>query len=99
VSRSALASVFSVHESQASKALQKLSDKRQDTNWTPGDMEFLLKKLGFQEVGSGGTSHRKFSKDGVPYQPNIQAGRDGKLQTYHVKDVRNVVQKYNLKLG
>jgi hypothetical protein len=87
-----------LRESQASKAMQKLLDKRQDTNWTSGDMEFLLKKLGFQETGSGGTSHRKFSKEGVAYHPNFQAGRDGKLQTYHVKDVRGMVQKYNLEL-
>ena len=53
----------------------------------------LLKKLGFEERIRGG--HHIFSRDGVEEIINLQA-KGSKAKPYQVKQVRNLILKYNL---
>jgi len=53
----------------------------------------LLKKAGFEERIRG--SHHIFRKEGVLEKINLQ--RDGsKAKIYQVRQVRNIILKYNL---
>ncbi len=55
-----------------------------------------LKRLGFEERIR--ESHHIFRITGVEEKPNLQ--RDGnKAKAYQVKQVRNIILKYNLTLG
>jgi len=56
----------------------------------------LLNRLGFNERIKG--DHHIFSKDGVEEILNLQP-RDGKGKPYQVKQVRDIILKYNLRLG
>jgi len=58
------------------------------------DLCNLLKRSGFQERTRG--SHHIFRKEGIVEKINLQ--RDGnKAKAYQVRQVRNVLLKYNLK--
>jgi DNA-binding transcriptional regulator PaaX len=64
-----------------------------DANISFGDLCRLLKKLGFDERIRG--SHHIFRKAGVIEKINLQ--QDGsKAKAYQVRQVRNVIVKYNL---
>jgi predicted RNA binding protein YcfA (HicA-like mRNA interferase family) len=56
----------------------------------------LLKKLGFRERIKG--SHHIFTMDGLDEIINLQA-KDGKGKPYQVKQIRNILLKYNVHLG
>ncbi|MBW4690466.1 MAG: type II toxin-antitoxin system HicA family toxin [Lyngbya sp. HA4199-MV5] len=53
----------------------------------------LLNRLGFEERIQG--SHHIFSKEGVEEILNLQP-KQGKAKAYQVKQVRNVILKYQL---
>jgi predicted RNA binding protein YcfA (HicA-like mRNA interferase family) len=53
----------------------------------------LLKKLGFDERIRGG--HHIFTREGVEEILNLQP-KQGKAKTYQVKQIRNVILKYQL---
>lgn len=53
----------------------------------------LLRNLGFEERIRG--SHHIFSKEGVEEILNLQP-KQGKAKVYQVKQVRNVILKYQL---
>jgi len=56
----------------------------------------LLKRLGFDERVRG--DHHIFTMGGVEEILNLQP-RDGEAKPYQVKQVRNVILRYNLRLG
>jgi hypothetical protein len=56
----------------------------------------LLKRLGFDEHIKG--DRHIFTKDGVEEILNIQP-KDGKGKPYQVKQVRNVILKYQIPFG
>ncbi len=77
------------HEKLLSQILQGTSD----ANISFEDLCNLLKKLGFDERIRG--SHHIFRKEGIIEKINLQ--RDGsKAKIYQVRQVRNVILKYNL---
>jgi hypothetical protein len=73
--------------------IDKILKGRSDANIAFRDLCQLLRHLEFDERIRG--SHHTFRKQGVEEKINIQ--RDGnKAKTYQVRQVRNVILKYNL---
>ena len=76
------------------KTLQQVLDGRSDANVRFEDLRGLLVALGFLERTRG--SHHVFGRSGIEEQINLQ--RDGaKAKPYQVKQVRNVILRYNLR--
>ncbi|MEI7898394.1 MAG: type II toxin-antitoxin system HicA family toxin [bacterium] len=59
-------------------------------------MVTLLKKLGFQHRING--SHNIFYRESILEIINIQPLSDNKAKPYQVKQIRNLILKYKLKL-
>ena len=73
--------------------LSQILQGTSDANISFEDLCNLLKKLGFDERIRG--SHHIFRKEGIIEKINLQ--RDGsKAKIYQVRQVRNVILKYNL---
>ena len=70
--------------------LSALSDK----NIKFSDMKKLILDLDFSERIKG--SHHIFFKKGVVEIINLQSLRNGKVKAYQVKQVRNIIIKYEL---
>jgi hypothetical protein len=75
---------------------EKLRDRilsvQSDANIKFEDLRNLLLDLGFEERIKG--SHHTFRRTGVAEKPNLQ--RDGdKAKAYQVRQVRNILKKYN----
>lgn len=78
---------------QIQKILERILRGDADANMEFDTILGLLKKLGFQERIKG--SHHIFCKDGLEEIINLQS-KDGKAKPYQVKQVRNLIRKYNL---
>jgi len=74
------------------KILQGGSDKNIRFN----DLCQLMRRLGFEERVRG--SHHMFRKSGVIEKVNLQRDKD-KAKAYQVRQVRDIIHKYNLKVG
>jgi hypothetical protein len=70
--------------------------RRSDANVSFDGLRALLRRLGFDERIKA--DHHIFTKEGVKEILNLQP-RDGKAKPYQVKQVRNVILKYGLRLG
>jgi predicted RNA binding protein YcfA (HicA-like mRNA interferase family) len=79
--------------SQKDKLLAKILSGASDTNISFDQLCQLLIKLGFDERIRG--SHHIFTKEGVEEILNLQP-KQGKAKTYQVKQVREVLRKYQL---
>ncbi len=79
--------------SQQDKLLAKILSGASDTNISFAQLCQLLIKLGFDERIRG--SHHIFTKEGVEEILNLQP-KQGKAKTYQVKQVREVLLKYQL---
>lgn len=79
------------HEKLLVKILRGTSDKNIEFE----ALRSLLLKLGFEERIRG--SHHILTKEGIEDILNIQP-KSGKAKPYQVKQVRNVVVKYQLNL-
>lgn len=73
------------------KILRGTSDKSIDFK----ELRNLLIRMGFEERIKG--SHHILTKDGVEEILNLQS-KFGKAKPYQVKQVRNIIVKYQLKL-
>jgi predicted RNA binding protein YcfA (HicA-like mRNA interferase family) len=69
---------------------------RSDENLDFDDLCFVLEHAGFTRR-SGKGSHIIFYKDDVPEILNLQA-RAGKAKPYQVKQVRDLILKYQLEI-
>jgi len=67
-----------------------------DKNIRFNDLCQLMKRLGFEERVRG--SHHIFRKSGVIEKVNLQRDKD-KAKAYQVCQVREIIHKYNLKVG
>ncbi len=74
----------------------QIMTRMSDANIPFDSMVILLKKLGFKERIKG--DHHILTMDGVEEIINLQA-KEGKAKPYQVKQVREVILRYNLKLG
>ena len=79
--------------SKAEKFLVKLLRGTSDTNIDIDDLCKLLEKLGFNKHIKG--SHHIFDKDGIAEIINLQP-LSSKAKPYQVKQVRNIIVKYEL---
>lgn len=79
--------------SKKEKFLEKILHGKSDADIAFNDLCQLLRQLGFDERVKG--SHHIFSKDSVEEILNLQP-KDAKAKPYQVKQVRNVINKYNL---
>jgi hypothetical protein len=79
--------------SQQDKLLAKILSGASDTNISFEQLCQLLIKLGFDERIRG--SHHIFTKEGVEEILNLQP-KQGKAKTYQVKQIREVLLKYQL---
>ena len=70
--------------------------RRSDANVPFKTLCTLLKRLGFDEHIKG--DHHIFIKDDVEEILNLQP-KDGKGKPYQVKQVREVILKYHLRIG
>ncbi len=79
--------------SRFDKIRQKILGGKSDANINFEDLRNLLLDLGFIERIKG--SHHSYRREGVTEKPNLQ--RDGsKAKSYQVRQVREVLRKYNL---
>ncbi|MFO5491826.1 MAG: type II toxin-antitoxin system HicA family toxin [Cuspidothrix sp.] len=79
--------------SQQDKLLAKILSGASDTNISFDQLCQLLIKLGFDERIRG--SHHIVTKEGIEEILNLQP-KQGKAKTYQVKQVREVLRKYQL---
>ncbi|GBE16847.1 hypothetical protein BMS3Abin15_00671 [bacterium BMS3Abin15] len=77
------------------KLLQRILDGKSDANIAFSDLCGLLGRLGFAERVRG--SHHMFRKAGIEEKINLQKD-DNKAKIYQVRQIRNIVLKYNLEV-
>jgi len=77
------------------KLYDHILTQRSDANVPFDGLCLLLKRLGFNERVRG--DHHIFTMTGVADILNLQP-RNGKGKQYQVKQTRNIILKYNLKL-
>lgn len=75
------------------KLLQAVVSGRSDANIEFDELRRLLTRLGFEERIRG--SHHLFRKAGIEEKINIQKA-GGKAKPYQVKQVRDIIVKYQL---
>ena len=80
--------------SKQAKVLLKILQGLADKNISFDDLISLLKRLGFSERISGG--HYIFFKEGIAEIINLQPNNESKAKPYQVKQVREIIEKYNL---
>ena len=76
------------------KLLDKILQGTSDKNIAFNNLCHLLKRLGFEEHIAG--SHHIFRKQGIVEKINLQKD-DNKAKAYQVRQVRNIILKYELK--
>jgi hypothetical protein len=80
----------------APKTLAAILSGRSDANIRFAELLRILLLLGFNERITGG--HHIFSRTGVEEIVNLQPLHGGKAKPYQVKQVRQLIVKYGLKL-
>lgn len=78
------------------KLYEHILMRRSDANVPFDSLCVLLKRLGFDERIRG--DHHIFTMEGVEEILNLQP-RNGKGKPYQVKQVRDVILQYDLRLG
>ena len=78
------------------KLYEHILMRRSDANVPFETLRALLGRLGFYERIKG--DHHIFTKDGVEEILNLQP-KDGKGKPYQVKQIRDVILKYHLRIG
>jgi len=79
---------------QKKKILDKILSGTSDPNIQFNKLCSLLDEPGFSKRIKG--DHYIFYKDGVDEIVNIQALKNGKAKAYQVKQIRNLILKYNM---
>jgi virulence-associated protein VapD len=75
------------------KLKQKIINGKSDNNINFSDLRQLLKQIGFSEKIKG--DHYIFTKEEIPEIINIQPLKT-QAKSYQVKQIRNLIIKYNL---
>jgi len=78
------------------KLYEHILMRRSDTNVPFETLCLLLKRLGFEERIRG--DHHVFTRDGVDEIINLQP-KESKGKPYQIKQVRNLILKYNIRMG
>ena len=80
--------------SRVKKAVSKILEGRSDANFDFSDLCFLLARAGFT-LREGKGSHHIYFKEGVEEIINLQP-RGSQAKPYQVKQVRDIIVKYQL---
>ncbi len=78
------------------KLYEHILMRRSDANVPFAMLCTLLKRLGFDERIKG--DHHIFTKDGIEEILNLQP-KEGKGKPYQVKQVRDMILKYHIRIG
>ena len=78
------------------KLLQRIQSGAHN-NVSFSDLHRLLAALGFELMRVEG-DHHIYARQGIPEQPNLQPDRNGQAKPYQVKQVKHLVEKYDLAL-
>jgi hypothetical protein len=78
------------------KVFRRILIRSSDANIPFGDLCTLLRRLGFDERIRG--DHHIFTMNGVEEILNLQP-KNGKGKPYQVRQVRDMILKYNRQLG
>jgi hypothetical protein len=78
------------------KLYEHILMRKSDANVPFETLCILLRRLGFDERIRG--DHHIFTMDGVEEILNLQQ-KDGKGKPYQIKQVRNVILKYRIRVG
>ncbi len=82
--------------SRGKKLIAKILEGRSDANLAFDELCFVLERAGFtRRAGKG--SHTIFFKDGVAEILNLQP-RGSKAKPYQVKQIRDLILKYELEI-
>lgn len=81
--------------SKTNKIFEKLMSGRSDANLSFNDLRILLEKIGFVARPTKG-SHVIFQQTGGSFL-NLQPDKNGKAKAYQVRQVREELQKRNLR--
>jgi predicted RNA binding protein YcfA (HicA-like mRNA interferase family) len=84
----------SVRVGQTPKALGTYLGRRSDANISFEQTRTLLSALGFEERVRG--SHHMFVRDDIQELINLQEIEGGKCKPYQVRQMSEVILKYNL---
>lgn len=76
------------------KLLWKILGGKSDQNITFAELCHLARHLGFEERISG--SHHIFFMDNISEILNFQPRNDGKAKPYQVKQLREIILKYEM---
>jgi hypothetical protein len=82
--------------SRQEKLLQRLLQGRSDNNISFSSLRILMQNFGFAERIRG--DHHIFTMNGVEEILNLQPN-NAKAKPYQVKQIRNIILKYNLNIG
>ncbi len=82
--------------SKIKKILAALLEGRSDANFDFSDLCFILARAGFT-LRQGKDSHHIYFKDGVEEIINLQP-RGSQAKAYQVKQVRDLILKYQLEI-
>lgn len=82
--------------SRIRKSLARLLEGRSDANFDFEDLCLILTRAGFS-IRQGRGSHRIFFKEGVEEILNLQP-RGSQAKPYQVKQVRDLIHKYQLEI-
>ena len=82
--------------SRSAKILTKILAGRSDASLAFDDLCYVLQRAGFSHRAGKG-SHAIFFKDGVDEIVNLQS-QGGKAKPYQVKQVRDLILKYQLEI-
>ena len=74
--------------------LEKILSGLNDKNIKFNDLKKLILDLGFSERIKA--SHHIYFKTGIIEIINLQSLKDGKAKAYQIKQVRNIILKYEL---
>lgn len=83
--------------SRAKKVVVKILAGRTDANLSFADLCYVLERAGFSHRQGGG-SHVIYYMNGVDEIINVQP-KGGKAKAYQVKQVRNLILKYQLEIN
>ena len=83
-------------DGQSREAAAKILSGRLDQSFSFDELCYVIERAGFQQRPGKG-SHRIYYKEGVVEIVNVQP-RDGKAKPYQVKQVRELLLKYNIEV-
>ena len=78
------------------KKIRERIKNRQYENISFDDVCRFVQSLGFIFDKQDGTSHRQYHNVDLGIKLNLQKTKDGKAKGYQMRQIRDIIKKYNL---